>query len=312
MNNSRGMDSLAAELPKPGEVARKLAIKYGLTARVGCEIEFYVDPVPARLDWLLSKVAIEVGAAEPLFLRLEEEVGPGQLEVSTRASDDPDALASAMTRLRQELECALARQGLTIDWRSFECAQRPSCALHVHLSLHDPSGRNVFCRGETGEESLTLLRVIDGLLDTLPDLMPIFAPTENCYGRYVEVPFPNVSFSPSRVCWGPDNRAAAIRLPPLGAALDRRRIEHRVAGASADLECVLAGILIGVDVGLASTREAPRHLPIFGHPGHPLYDLPSLPGSLAEATRAFMGRGQALLKNFSAELAIEAGRDVKV
>lgn len=296
---TEGAALLLSRLPRPSDVARRLAERHGLTACVGFELELYAHPAPARPGELAAELTAEVGAGEPLFLLLEGETGPGQLEVATRPVHDPDAAVCALARLREGLERALARRGLAADWRSFPSPGLPGSALHVHLSLHDRDRRNVFRRGDGGEESPTLLRVLAGMLDTLPDLMPVFAPTEACYGRYVEVPFPGVAFSPSRACWGPDNRAAALRLPPCGAAPDARRIEHRVAGAGADPAAVLAAVLAGACVGL-ERAVAPRHGPTFGHPGHPLHDLPRLPGSLAEARVAFALRGRALLASFLA------------
>ena len=78
-----------------------------------------------------------------------------------------------------------------------------------------------------------------GLLDGLPDIMPIVAPTVNSYKRLVEN-----FWAPVTVSWGLEHRAASIRLiaPPTSSA-GATRFEVRVAGADTNPYLVLAAIL---------------------------------------------------------------------
>jgi len=78
-----------------------------------------------------------------------------------------------------------------------------------------------------------------GLLDGLPDVMPIIAPTINSYKRLVEN-----FWAPVTVSWGLEHRATSIRLiaPPV-ASPKSTRFEIRVCGADANPFLVLAAII---------------------------------------------------------------------
>ncbi|KAK3067320.1 hypothetical protein LTR53_015891 [Teratosphaeriaceae sp. CCFEE 6253] len=125
----------------------------------------------------------------------------------------------------------------------------PGNSGHVHVSLCDKkSGANLFAREKPDPnppfEDIRHLsdlgrHFLAGLLDGLPDVMPIVAPTVNSYKRLVEN-----FWAPVTVSWGLEHRAASIRLiapptaPPKGT-----RFEVRVAGADTNPHLVMAAIL---------------------------------------------------------------------
>ena len=123
--------------------------------------------------------------------------------------------------------------------------------MHIHVSLVDKSGKNVF--GETGSKGETLLRqAIAGLQAAMPESMAIFGANLNSFRRYQ--PGHNVPITPA---WGNNNRSVAFRIPAGGGPA--RRIEHRVAGADANpylvMAAVLAGMLHGIEERLTPTPE---------------------------------------------------------
>lgn len=124
----------------------------------------------------------------------------------------------------------------------------PGNSGHMHISIVDQSGKNLFYRGseDPNPPYPDLAHVSDigrhflaGLLDGLPDVMPIFAPTINSYKRLVEN-----FWAPVTASWGLEHRAASIRLigPPMTNA-KATRFEMRVAGADANPFYVLAATL---------------------------------------------------------------------
>lgn len=122
--------------------------------------------------------------------------------------------------------------------------------MHVHLSLIDSSGKNVFDDGS--EEGSELLRqAAAGMLATANDAMAFFAPHSNSYRRFQES-----SHAPLNLCWGYDNRTTTLRVPASNP--EARRIEHRIAGADVNPYLVLAGILAGVCHGIENQLEAPE------------------------------------------------------
>lgn len=124
----------------------------------------------------------------------------------------------------------------------------PGNSGHMHVSVVDESGKNLFYR-ETEDKNAKWqdLRWLSdlgrhflaGVLDGLPDIMPIVAPTINSYKRLVEN-----FWAPVTVSWGLEHRAASIRvITPPAASPKGTRLEVRVAGADSNPHLVLAAIL---------------------------------------------------------------------
>ena len=124
----------------------------------------------------------------------------------------------------------------------------PGNSGHMHVSIVDSSNRNLFARSSTDSkaEYPDIANLSDlgrsflaGLIDGLPDIMPIVAPTINSYKRLVEN-----FWAPVTVSWGLEHRAASIRvIAPPTASPKATRFEIRVAGADANPHLVLAAIL---------------------------------------------------------------------
>ena len=119
----------------------------------------------------------------------------------------------------------------------------------MHVSLCDPkTNQNLFFRSEpdTSAPYDDIVNLSDlgrhflaGLIEGLPDVMPIFAPTINSYKRLVEN-----FWAPVTVSWGLEHRAASIRLiAPPTASPKATRFEVRVPGADTNPYLVLATIL---------------------------------------------------------------------
>jgi glutamine synthetase len=145
--------------------------------------------------------------------------------------------------------------------------------MHVHVSLLDQQGRNLFDDGGLG--SPLLRHAVGGLIATMPDVMPLLAPNPNSFRRLR----PN-SYAPTAPTWGYENRSVSLRIPQAGGAA--RRIEHRVAGSDANPFLVLAAVLAGAHHGIANRIEPPPES--VGN----AYDQAggALPSSLSEAVAA--------------------------
>ena len=124
----------------------------------------------------------------------------------------------------------------------------PGNSGHMHVSIVDKDGKNLFYRGSEDPDppypdlahlSDTGRHFLAGLLDGLPDIMPLLAPTVNSYKRLVEN-----FWAPVTVSWGLEHRAASIRvIAPPTASPKATRFEVRVPGADANPFYVLAAIL---------------------------------------------------------------------
>ena len=129
------------------------------------------------------------------------------------------------------------------SWRS-PIPDRAGTGLHVHVSVVDEKGRNIFDDG-TDAGSDALRHAIGGMQALMPGSMALFAPSLNSYRRFQ----PDM-FAPVNRRWGVNNRSAGLRIPMSPG--EARRIEHRAAGADANPYLMLAAILAGLHHGLTN------------------------------------------------------------
>lgn len=180
------------------------------------------------------------------------EYAPGQFEINLDHLGDP-LKAADQAAMFKRLVCGTARKhGMQASFMSKPYLDNAGSGLHIHISLIDEQGSNVFDGGGEFDSdafmSDTLAGAIGGLLDTLPDSMSIFAANCNAYRRYV----PNI-FVPTAPCWGKENRSVAVRIPRSNGA--SRRIEHRVAGADANPYLLLATLLAAIHYGITENLQ---------------------------------------------------------
>ncbi|MBO0345756.1 glutamine synthetase [Roseibium sp. CAU 1637] len=118
---------------------------------------------------------------------------------------------------------------------SFMAKWRPDkvgSATHVHQSLWDSNGTNVFVDPDKQHGMSELMQnYVAGLIKYAPESTYFFAPYINSYKR-----FQKGSFAPTKTAWSVDNRTAGFRL--CGEGTKALRIECRIGGA--DLNPYLA------------------------------------------------------------------------
>lgn len=180
------------------------------------------------------------------------EYGPGQFEINLRHTTDILAAGDDAVFLRQVVKAAARQHGMEATFMAKPYADRAGSGMHIHLSLRDVDGRNVFDDG-TAKGSERLRHAIGGLQAIMHEAMAILAPGVNSYRRYV----PNL-FVPVNRHWGYNNRSTGLRVPT--GVNEARRVEHRVAGADANPYLALAVVLAGAHYGIVNRIEpaAPR------------------------------------------------------
>ena len=87
--------------------------------------------------------------------------------------------------------------------------------MHVHFSILDEKGRNVFA-GDNGPSDL-LMQSVGGLLAYMRESTAVFAPHANSYRRLTPS-----EHAPTYASWGFDNRSAAVRVITASKAATRR------------------------------------------------------------------------------------------
>lgn len=238
-----------------------------------------VDAFAALLDDITQACAaqdIATGA-------ITAEYAPGQFEINLQHSDDPMLAADHCVMFKRAVKGVSRRHKLQATFMPKPYLAEAGCGLHMHISLLDRAGRNVFDGGKAGLASPTLEHAVAGVLDILPESMTFLAPNLNSFRRFL----PNI-FVPIRRSWGFENRSVALRIP-LGPG-DARRIEHRVAGADANPYLALATALAGIHHGITGKLTPP---PAFeGNAGfEPDPDLPLRPRRALESLLASKALG---------------------
>ncbi len=113
--------------------------------------------------------------------------------------------------------------------------------MHVHVSLWDTSGRNLFYdeNDEYAELSQLGRYFIGGLIEHARSLSAIVSPTTNSYKRLI----PGYE-APVYLAWSRGNRSAAIRVPAYHRGVkSEKRIEYRPPDPSANPYLAFAAIL---------------------------------------------------------------------
>nr|WSX75820.1 glutamine synthetase family protein [Streptomyces sp. NBC_00899] len=249
--------------------------QFGLSVKAGLECEFSVYRGPAEVavnsrrplgapfnsDYgLYHPKALEqfiraleetlTGSALPLEA-VKTEADPGQIEVTFRYGQ---AMAAADNHALFKI---LART--TADWTestaSFMAAPETgtSNGLHLHLSLWSNDTPVLGHHGGASGLSTMGEHAVAGLMEALPQLTPLMLPYANSYKRLAG------AFVPSRMCWGYDNRAAAIRVVGHGESV---HLEIRIPGADANPYLVLTAAVAAIRHGL--TRQQPPCKPVVG------------------------------------------------
>ncbi|MEM1039289.1 MAG: glutamine synthetase family protein [Pseudomonadota bacterium] len=211
-----------------------------------------------------------------------KEAGPNQYEVNLLHRNDPLQAADDVILLKRIVIEAARAHGLRATFMAKPFIDQPGNGMHVHASLLNGDGENIFADPTSGEQRLR--HATAGLLATMREMTLVFINTRNGFRRMAEG-----SYAPTRTNWGENNRSVALRLP--AAPPEARRVEHRVAGADANPYLVLAAILAGIDEGLDAGIEPPP--PLVGNAYDPATPNrgESLPERMASACDALAGSG---------------------
>lgn len=173
------------------------------------------------------------------------EYGPGQFEINLRHQSSPVLAADHAVLFKQLVDRAAYQEGLVATFMAKPYTEHGGSGQHVHVSLLDDKGENVFDTQTTGNNNL--LYAVAGCMDLMSASQLMFAPHANSYRRLQPE-----SFAPVQRNWGYDHRGVAIRLPETKGK--SARLEHRVAGADACSHLVLATLLGSIHYGLRNQK----------------------------------------------------------
>ncbi|MGR3632136.1 MAG: glutamine synthetase family protein [Limimaricola soesokkakensis] len=253
----------------PRNVLKRVVDLYkaeGWTPVVAPEMEFYlvgrnVDPAKA-IEPMLGRTGRPAAARQAYSMTAVDEYGPviddiyeyaeiqgfeidgitqeggaGQLEINLRHGD-PVKLADEVFFFKRLIREAALKHDCFATFMAKPIEGEPGSAMHVHHSIIDAKGRNLFT-GPQGGETDAFFNFIGGLQEHMPSVIAMIAPYVNSFRRYVRD-----HAAPINLEWGRDNRTTGIRVPI--SPPQARRVENRLAGMDCNpYLCIAASLACG-------------------------------------------------------------------
>jgi glutamine synthetase len=283
----------------PRQVARQVSARLaeiGLQAVIGPELEFFICEPDPTCDRGWKRYADEPGnvyvvgrKGDPKGILLtmlrylrdaqlqvtaaNHEFSGGQFEINLNHSELVDAADRAF-RMKSGVQEIARHEGMLATFMAKPFNDEGGSGFHLHLSLVDESGSNVF--GTDDGLSEIGLSAIAGVLAHAPALAAILNPTINSYKR-----FGPDTLAPWLIDWGMDNRSAMVRIPPERG--QSSRMEVRLGDATANPYLAMAAVSAAVYLGVRDKLVPPAPLEGYGYDPE---SAPMLPQSLPEALDA--------------------------
>ena len=176
--------------------------------------------------------------------QVSSEYGPGQLEINLKYTNALKAADDQVTFMHLFKQIARDK-GMVGTLMPKPFHNLAGSGLHVHISLYDKSGENLF-EDTTDQYGLDMsekaYHFIGGLLKHGSSLIAIGAPSINSYKRMQPG-----SWAPAHICYGSGNRSVLVRIPEKRRT---RRFEFRGADGTCNpyllAACLVAAGLRGI------------------------------------------------------------------
>ncbi len=224
------------------------------SAEFGCEA-FSPDALE-KYQPILTEISSAAASMDISVSAIGHEMGPAQIELNL---DHGPALqrTDQLFQLKRLVKGCAQNAGINASFMGKPIAGLPGNGLHLHVSLLDNEGTNLFRLGRRGSAPPALRHFMGGLQTYLPGVFALLAPHVNSYKRFVRD-----LAAPINLEWGYDNRTTGLRVP--FSARDAGRVESRVAGADANpyllvaatLACGLLGLRHSINPGRATAADA--------------------------------------------------------
>ena len=232
-------------------------------------------------------------ALEALGFEIEashHEVAAGQHEIDLRYADAL-SMADAVMTYKQVVKEIAMKHGVYASFMPKPMADAPGNGMHVHQSLMDRSGNNVFFDPDDPSGynlSATAKSYIAGLLKYAPEYTLVTNQYVNSYKRLQPG-----GEAPTCISWGARNRSTLVRIPGYRPNSESAcRVELRSPDPAANpylaFAVMLAAGLAGIEEGLELMPPADEAAPIgCTRYEHRARGIETLPESLGEAVERF-------------------------
>lgn len=262
----------------PRGVLRRVLGKYesrGWIPVVAPEVEFYLlnahsdpnaeaEPPEGRLGWtegarqpysidamndfdpFINDLYTYCEAQDIHIDSLSQEMGPAQFEINFLHGNAIELADQVFLFKRTVREVAIEHE-MHATFLAKPMAEEAGSALHIHQSVVDKEGNNIFSSGD-GEASNFFYGFLGGSQTYMPEALLLFAPYVNSYRRFLS-PWS----SPVNLAWAIDNRTVGLRVPD--SAPENRRIENRLAGSDVNPYLALAATLACGYLGMSEGQK---------------------------------------------------------
>ena len=203
------------------------------------------------------------------------EWGKGQHEINLRYCDALE-MADRHVVFKEGAKILARQYGLSASFMAKVNHAMAGSSCHIHTSLVNRNGRNVFWDEATEGASDTFRHFLAGCLKHARDVTLLYAPNVNSYKRYQAS-----SFAPKNLAWADDNRTCGFRVIGGGSSY---RIENRIPGADVNPYLAFAATLASGLDGLS--QELELQPPASGNAYQDVV-TEQVPTTLIRATEAF-------------------------
>ncbi|CEP16287.1 hypothetical protein [Parasitella parasitica] len=184
------------------------------------------------------------------------ETGPGVFEAAILYQEAKE-MGDRGTLFKTSMKQIGLKHKVMPSFMAKPYANQPGCSGHLHFSLKNGKGENVFAIGEPSDDIPNLTKnavwFLAGVLRGLPSILAILAPTVNSYKRLVEN-----YWAPVSVSWGIDSRHSAVRvIAPPSTSASSTRMEMAMSGADINPHLALAAVLKCGHWGIKTKQTLP-------------------------------------------------------
>ena len=271
----------SAVAKSPRAVLRNVLAKYearGWVPIVAPEVEFYLlsphsdpneeaEPPQGRLGWteganqpysidtmndfdpFINDVYAFCEAQRIEIDTISQEMGPAQFELNFLHGNPVD-LADQVFLFKRTVREAAIEHKMHATFLAKPIAGEAGSALHIHQSVVDKHGNNVFSTAD-GKPSELFNGFLGGLQRYMNEALLVFAPYVNSYRRFMDP-----DSSPVNLAWAIDNRTVGLRVPD--SPPEARRVENRLAGSDVNPYLVIAASLACGYLGMVEGARADR------------------------------------------------------
>jgi glutamine synthetase len=157
---------------------------------------------------------------------LIHESGTSQYELNFKHGN-PLQLADEVFTFKRLLRETAIEYDVYATFMAKPMDEQAGSAMHIHQSIVDLEGNNIFAGEQAGEYTEAFYHYIGGLQKYLRKATALFAPNVNSYRRFMRD-----NSAPINLQWGVDNRTVGLRVPISNRS--GTRVENRLPGADAN------------------------------------------------------------------------------